>query len=286
MRERYFLLFLQPTMKNLNESVKYLEGVGMKSPEIGIILGTGLNKLVDKIDVECTIPYEDIPHFPVSTVEFHKGELIYGELAGKKVIAMHGRFHYYEGYSLKEVVFPVRVMKLMGISTLLVSNACGTMNMDFPKESLMMLTDHINMLGDNPLIGPNYDELGPRFPDMSEPYSREINDLMRNIAKERGITLHEGVYVAFPGPMLETRAEYRYLRNIGADVVGMSTVPEAIAARHMDLPCAAVSVITDECDPDNLAVANIVDILKTAAIAEKDLIVLFEELVGKLAVGK
>lgn len=285
MRERYFLLFLQSTMKNLNESVKYLEGVGMKSPEIGIILGTGLNKLVDKIDVECTIPYEDIPHFPVSTVEFHKGELIYGELAGKKVIAMHGRFHYYEGYSLKEVVFPVRVMKLMGISTLLVSNACGTMNMDFPKGSLMMLTDHINMLGDNPLIGPNYDELGPRFPDMSEPYSREINDLMRNIAKERGITLHEGVYVAFPGPMLETRAEYRYLRNIGADVVGMSTVPEAIAARHMDLPCAAVSVITDECDPDNLAVANIVDILKTAAIAEKDLIVLFEELVGKLAVG-
>ncbi len=272
-------------MKLLLEAQDYLLQRGMKSPKIGIILGTGLNKLVDKIDVECTIPYEDIPHFPVSTVEFHKGELIYGELAGKKVIAMHGRFHYYEGYSLREVVFPVRVMKLMGISTLLVSNACGTMNMDFPKGNLMMMTDHINMLGDNPLIGPNYDELGPRFPDMSEPYSREINDLMRNIAKEQGITLHEGVYVAFPGPMLETRAEYRYLRNIGADVVGMSTVPEAIAARHMDLPCAAVSVITDECDPDNLAVANIADILKTAAIAEKDLIVLFEELVGKLEVG-
>ncbi len=272
-------------MKLLLEAQDYLLQRGMTSPEIGIILGTGLNKLTEIIDTELVIPYEDIPHFPVSTVEFHKGELIYGTLAGKKVIAMHGRFHYYEGYSLKEVVFPVRVMKLMGISTLLVSNACGTMNMDFPKGNLMMLTDHINMLGDNPLIGPNYDELGPRFPDMSEPYSREINDLMRNIAKEQGITLHEGVYVAFPGPMLETRAEYRYLRNIGADVVGMSTVPEAIAARHMDLPCAAVSVITDECDPDNLAVANIADILKTAAIAEKDLIVLFEELVGKLVVG-
>jgi len=272
-------------MKLLLEAQDYLLQRGMTSPEVGIILGTGLNKLTEIIDTELVIPYEDIPHFPVSTVEFHKGELIYGTLAGKKVIAMHGRFHYYEGYSLKEVIFPVRVMKLMGISTLLVSNACGTMNMDFPKGSLMMLTDHINMLGDNPLIGPNYDELGPRFPDMSEPYSREINDLMRNIAKERGITLHEGVYVAFPGPMLETRAEYRYLRNTGADVVGMSTVPEAIAARHMDLPCAAVSVITDECDPDNLAVANIADILKTAAIAEKDLIVLFEELVGKLVVG-
>jgi purine-nucleoside phosphorylase len=269
-------------MEKLHEAVEYLKNAGMQSPEVGIILGTGLNKLTEIIDTELVIPYEDIPHFPVSTVDFHKGELIYGTLAGKKVIAMHGRFHYYEGYSLREVVFPVRVMKLMGVSTLLVSNACGTMNMDFPKGSLMMLTDHINLLGDNPLIGPNYDELGPRFPDMSEPYSREINDLMRNIAKEHSITLHEGVYVAFPGPMLETRAEYRYLRNIGADVVGMSTVPEAIAARHMDLPCAAISVITDECDPDNLAVANIVDILKTAAIAEKDLIVLFEELVGKI----
>jgi len=193
-------------MKLLLEAQDYLLQRGMTSPEVGIILGTGLSKLTEIIDTELVIPYEDIPHFPVSTVEFHKGELIYGTLAGKKVIAMHGRFHYYEGYSLKEVVFPVRVMKLMGISTLLVSNACGTMNMDFPKGNLMMLTDHINMLGDNPLIGPNYDELGPRFPDMSEPYSREINDLMRNIAKERGITLHEGVYVAFPGPMLETRA--------------------------------------------------------------------------------
>ena len=269
-------------MEKFHEAVSYLHDADMESPEIGIILGTGLSKLTEKINVECVIPYEEIPHFPVSTVEFHKGELIYGQLAGKKVIAMHGRFHYYEGYSLQEIVLPVRVMKLMGIRTLLVSNACGTMNMDFKKGSLMMLTDHINMLGDNPLIGPNYDELGTRFPDMSEPYSKELNDMMRRIAGEQGIVLHEGVYVAFPGPMLETRAEYRYLRNIGADVVGMSTVPEAIAAKHMGLPCAAVSVITDECDPDKLAVADINDILKTAAVAEKDLIVLFEELIGRL----
>jgi purine-nucleoside phosphorylase len=269
-------------MQKLKETVNYLQELGMDSPEVGIILGTGLNKLVDKIDIEYRIPYEDIPHFPISTVSFHKGELIYGIMQGKKVIAMQGRFHYYEGYSMQEVVFPVRVMKLLGVKSLLVSNACGTLNMDFSKGSLMMLNDHINLLGDNPLIGPNYDELGPRFPDMSEPYSKLLNDKMRKIATEEEIILHEGVYVAAAGPMLETRAEYRYLSRIGADVVGMSTVPEAIAAKHMGLPCAAVSVITDECDPDNLAVANIVDILKTAAKAEKGLIVLFEKLVKEL----
>lgn len=269
-------------MEKLKETTAFLQSKGLTQPEVGIILGTGLSKLVEKINVTHQIPYEDIPHFPVSTVSFHKGELIYGELSGKKVIAMHGRFHYYEGYSLQEIVSPVRVMKLLGIKSLLVSNACGTMNMDFPKGSLMMLRDHINLLGDNPLIGKNYDELGPRFPDMSKPYSLELNNKMRQISERKGITLHEGVYVAVPGPMLETRAEYRYLRNIGADVVGMSTVPEAIASRHMGLPCAAVSVITDECDPDNLAVADIVDILKTASRAEKDLIVLFEELVRRI----
>ena len=269
-------------MKKLNEVVIFLQKSGMSQPETGIILGTGLNKLVDKIDIECRIPYEDIPHFPVSTVSFHKGELIYGKLQGKTVIAMQGRFHYYEGYTMQEVVFPVRVMKLLGVQSLLVSNACGTVNMDFPKGSLMMLDDHINLLGDNPLIGPNYDDLGPRFPDMSEPYSKALNDKMRKIAKEKDIVLHEGVYAAAPGPMLETRAEYRYFRRIGADVVGMSTVPEVIAAKHMSLPCAAVSVITDECDPDNLAVANIADILKTAAKAEKGLIVLFEEMVREM----
>ncbi len=269
-------------MKEMQEAVDFLKDRGMAHPQTGIILGTGMGKLVKRISIEVQIPYEEIPHFPVSTVNFHKGELIFGELSGRKVILMHGRFHYYEGYSMQQVVFPVRVMKLLGIQNLLVSNACGTMNMDFPKGSLMMLNDHINMLGDNPLIGPNMDELGPRFPDMSEPYSAEINNLMRSVAKEKNIELHEGVYVAFPGPMLETRAEYRYLRNIGADVVGMSTVPEAIAARHMSLPCAAVSIITDECDPDNLAVADIMDILKTASKGEEKLVVLFEEVLGKL----
>lgn len=269
-------------MKEIREAVDFLAGKGMTDPHTGIILGTGMGKLVKRIDIELQIPYEEIPHFPLSTVNFHKGELIYGRLAGRKVMLMHGRFHYYEGYSMQQLVFPVRVMKLLGIENLLVSNACGTMNMDFPKGSLMMLNDHINMLGDNPLIGPNLDELGPRFPDMSEPYSYEINGLMRAVAEDKNIELHEGVYVAFPGPMLETRAEYRYLKNIGADVVGMSTVPEAIAARHMSLPCAAVSVITDECDPDNLAVADINDILVTASKAEEKLVVLFEEVVGKL----
>ena len=269
-------------MKKLQEAVDFLQKAGFDNPGLGIILGTGLSKLVDRIDISLRIPYEEIPHFPVSTVEFHHGELIYGNLQGKMVMAMHGRFHYYEGYSMQQLVFPVRVMKLMGIKALLVSNACGTMNMDFPKGSLMMLTDHINMLGGNPLTGPNDDDLGIRFPDMSEAYSKELNELMRQVAIEKNIELHEGIYVAVPGPMLETRAEYRYLRRIGADVVGMSTIPEAIAAQHMELPCAAVSVITDNCDPDNLAVADIKDILKTAAVAEKDLIVLFEEMVRQI----
>lgn len=269
-------------MQKLNETVNYLRSAGFAEPEAGIILGTGLGQLARRIEIVCRIPYADIPNFPVSTVEFHKGELIYGKLQGKMVMAMHGRFHYYEGYSMQQLVFPVRVMKLLGVKALLVSNAGGTMNMDFPKGNLMMLTDHINLLGGNPLIGHNFEELGPRFPDMSEPYSRVLNEKMREVAKHNGITLHEGIYVAVQGPMLETRAEYRYLRRIGADVVGMSTVPEAIAARHMGLPCAAVSVITDECDPDNLAEVDIVDILKTAAKAEKKLIVLFEEMVMEI----
>lgn len=269
-------------MTKLNEAVDFLRDKGVSGPEAGIILGTGLGRLAGRVAGGLQIPYEDIPHFPVSTVEFHKGELIYGELQGKKVLLMHGRFHYYEGYSLQEIVFPVRVMKMLGIKALLISNACGTINMDFPKGSLMMLTDHINLLGDNPLIGPNLDELGTRFPDMSEPYSKALNARLKMIAAKHGIELHEGVYAAAPGPMLETRAEYRYMRKIGADVVGMSTVPEAIAARHMNLPCCAVSAITDECDPDNLAVADIRDILKMASFAGKNLAVLFEALIKAL----
>jgi purine-nucleoside phosphorylase len=269
-------------MENIREATGFLKNAGMEEPGIAIILGSGLSRLISLMEIDVKISYADIPHFPVSTVSFHQGEMIYGRMHGKKLMVMHGRFHYYEGYSMQELAFPVRVMKMMGVQNLLVSNACGSMNPAFLKGHLMMLTDHINLLGGNPLIGPNHDELGPRFPDMSEPYSHRLNEMMRQIAVEKGLLLHEGVYVAVPGPMLETRAEYRYLRRIGADVVGMSTVPEAIAAGHAGLPCAALSVITDECDPDNLAVADIRDILKMASLAEKDLLVLFSELIKRL----
>ena len=268
-------------MEKIRQTADFLKQKGITEPEVGIILGTGLSKLIDEMDVKLTVPYEDIPNFPVSTVEFHKGELVYGMLEGRFVLAMHGRFHVYEGYTTQEIVLPIRSMKLLGIKYLLVSNACGAMNTDFRKSELMLLEDHINLLP-NPLIGPNIDELGPRFPDMSEPYSREINSKIIEIAERHGITLHKGVYVAVTGPNLETPAEYRWLRTIGADVVGMSTTPEAIAANHMGLPVAAVSVITDECDPDNLEPVDIADLLKSAAIAEKGLIIIFRELVRSL----
>ena len=269
-------------MKKIDKTIHFLREKGIDAPEVGIILGTGLGKLIKQFKVENTIDYADIPHFPVSTVEFHKGRLIYGHMNGKKILAMQGRFHYYEGYTLQEITFPVRVMKRLGVQVLLVSNAGGALNLDYSKGTVMMITDHINLLPGNPLIGPNDDTLGPRFPDMSEPYDPKINELMRSIARELKITLHEGVYVAVPGPNLETRAEYRFLRRIGADVVGMSTIPEVIVANHMGLPCAAVSVITDECDPDNLARVDIDDIIATAARAEEDLIKLFNALIPRL----
>lgn len=267
-------------MKQITEAVDFLRKEGIRDPEVGIILGTGLGKLIDEIDIEKTIPYEEIPNFPVSTVEFHRGELIFGNLSGRKIIAMHGRFHVYEGYTTQEIVLPVRVMKLLGIKYLIVSNACGSMNPDFRKSELMLLEDHINLLP-NPLIGPNLDELGPRFPDMSAPYDKTLNDHMISIAQQHGIKLNRGVYVAVTGPNLETRAEYRYLSRIGADVVGMSTTPEVIAANHMSLPVAAVSVITDECDPDNLFPVDIKDILLNASRAEKGLIKIISELLKK-----
>jgi purine-nucleoside phosphorylase len=268
-------------MEQILEAVNFLREKGIDQPEIGIILGTGLAKLPDHIDVIKEIDYEDIPHFPVSTVEFHHGILVYGTLRGKKVLVMKGRFHVYEGYTTREITFPIRVMKLLGIRALIVSNACGAMNTNFKKGSLMLLTDHINLLP-NPLIGPNLDELGPRFPDMSQPYSKEINEKIVRIAERYGITLHQGVYVAVTGPNLETRAEYRFLQRIGADVVGMSTTPEAIVANHMKLPVAAISVITDECDPDNLEPVDISKILYYAAQAEKGLVKIFCELVEEL----
>lgn len=269
-------------IQKINETTSFLKSKGIVHPETGIILGTGLGGMVKHINIKIAIDYEEIPHFPVSTVEFHKGRLIYGELGGHMVLAMQGRFHFYEGYTQQEITFPVRIMKALGIKQLLISNAGGSMNLDFKKGSLMVLDDHINLLGGSPLAGVNYEELGPRFPDMSRPYSERLNDMLQAIAKQENIILHKGVYVAVPGPNLETRAEYRFLRGIGADVVGMSTVPEVIVANHAGLPCVAISVLTDECDPDNLKPINIDDIIKTALIAEKNLVRLFEKLIEKL----
>jgi len=266
----------------IKEVAAFLRQKGITSPDTGIVLGTGLGKLVSEINTEVEIDYADIPHFPVSTVESHKGKLIYGNFQGHKVLAMQGRFHIYEGYSLQQVTLPIRVMKLLGIKWLLLSNAAGAMNKSYQKGDLMLLDDHINLLPANPLTGKNIDELGPRFPDMSCPYSKTINSKMNLAAGLLGITLHKGVYAVVPGPNLETRAEYRYLGLIGADVVGMSTVPEVIVANHMNLPCAAVSVITDLCDPDNLVPARLEDILETAGKAEIKLIRLFAEVVRNL----
>jgi purine-nucleoside phosphorylase len=266
----------------IEEVAAFLRHKGITSPDTGIVLGTGLGKMVSEIDIEVEIDYADIPHFPVSTVESHKGRLIYGSLQGHKVLAMQGRFHIYEGYTLQQVTLPIRVMKLLGVKWLLLSNAAGAINKTYQKGDLMLLDDHINLLPANPLTGANINEMGPRFPDMSCPYSREINHTMEASAKKLGITLHKGVYAAVAGPNLETRAEYRYLGMIGADVVGMSTVPEVIVANHMGLPCAAVSVITDLCDPDNLVPARLEDILETAGKAEVRLIQLFLEVTNNL----
>jgi len=252
------------------------------SPEIGVVLGTGLSNLISKMEIEVEIPYTEIPNFPEATVEFHSGKLIYGNISGKKVLVMQGRFHYYEGYTMKQITFPIRVMKVMGVQHLLLSNAAGAMNLDWKKGDLMLIDDHINLQPDNPLFGKNEDFLGDRFPDMSQPYSKVMNDQLKEIAEEKGIYLREGVYVSVAGPNLETRAEYRFLRNIGGDAVGMSTVPEVIVANHMNLPCIAISVLTDECDPDNLKPIKIEEIIETAGKAELKLTELYEELIDRL----
>lgn len=240
-------------------------------PHVGIILGTGLGELVKEIKGKKTIPYDELPNFPTSAVASHENKLVFGKIGEKNVVAMQGRFHYYEGYSMKEVTFPVRVMKALGIKTLVVSNAAGGMNPNFRAGDLMVITDHINLMGDNPLIGPNDDSLGPRFPDMIEPYDSRLIDLLETVALDAKISLKQGVYVAVAGPNLETRAEYRFLRIIGADAVGMSTVPEVIVAVHAGLQVLGISCITDECLPDALKPANIEMILKVAAEAEPKL---------------
>jgi purine-nucleoside phosphorylase len=251
-------------------------------PLVGIILGTGLGGLAGEMQVETAIPYDEIPHFPLSTVESHQGRLLLGVLGGTPVVAMQGRFHRYEGYSLKEVTFPVRVMRLLGARFLVVSGASGGMNPLWSPGELVLLDDHINLLGDNPLLGSNLDELGPRFPDMSEPYDRQLQELAIEIALARGIRLHRGVYVAVQGPNLETRAEYRMLRAMGADVVGMSTVPEVIVARHMGMRVLGISIITDACLPDALEAADVGKIIQTAMGAEPSLTTLVREVISRL----
>ena len=251
-------------------------------PDVAIILGTGLGALATRIDVETTIEYADLPGFPLSTVESHSGRLLCGRLGGRTVIAMQGRFHRYEGYSLQQVTFPVRVLRALGARTLVVSNACGGMNPLWAPGDLMLIADHINMLGDNPLIGPNDDRLGPRFPDMSDPYDAALRAIARTVALERRITLREGVYVAVQGPSLETRAEYRMLRAIGADVVGMSTVPEVIVAVHGGMRVLGISIITDACLPDALEPATVEEIIAVASKAEPQLTELVQGVLERL----
>jgi purine-nucleoside phosphorylase len=266
----------------IQEATTFLRGRWKGQPSVGIILGTGLGGLTEDIRAEASIPYGDIPHFPVSAAPSHKGQLVCGQLAGKAVVAMEGRVHFYEGWSLQQITFPVRVMKALGCQVLIVSNACGGMNPQWAKGDLMLIDDHINLMGDNPLIGPNDDRLGIRFPDMCHPYDPELLELAQRVALEEKIVCHKGVFVAVPGPNLETRAEYRFLRGIGADVVGMSTVPEVIVGVHANLRILGLSVITDQCLPDALEPAVLADILAVANIAEKKLRVLVRRVVAEL----
>jgi purine-nucleoside phosphorylase len=252
------------------------------SPDIAIILGTGLGGLASVIDEPVAVEYGEIPGFPLSTVESHAGRLIAGSIWGRPVVAMQGRFHRYEGYSLQQVTFPVRVLRALGAGTLVVSNACGGMNPDWQAGDLMLLADHINLLGDNPLIGPNDDRLGPRFPDMSEPYDPDLRAMAREVAAKQGTTLREGVYVAVTGPSLETRAEYRMLRGMGSDVVGMSTVPEVIVAVHGGMRVLGISIVTDMCIPETLEAASLERILAVAAVAEPRLTTLVAGVIAKL----
>lgn len=269
-------------IKELEETTEFLEARGFDKPEIGIILGTGLGKLIDEMEIISEVSYNHIPGFPTATVEFHKGKLLFGKLDGKKVVVMEGRFHIYEGYSLWDVTYPVRVMKRLGIKKLLISNAAGSINPEFKKGEIMLIDDHINLQGGSPLAFKGVEHLGTRFTDMSAPYDQDSGRLLQEIAKENNITLRKGVYASVVGPQLETRAEYRYLKIIGADAVGMSTVPEVIVANHLGIPIAAVSVLTDEGNPDDLQPVDIQDIIETAGKAEPQMITLFRELIKRI----
>ncbi len=268
-------------LKTIAETVSYIKSKTSFLPDFGIILGTGLGGLATEIEAEIVIEYQDIPNFPVSTVESHHGKLIFGLLGGKKVVAMQGRFHFYEGYTMEQVTFPVRVMKMLGIKALFLSNASGGLNPDYEIGDLMILNDHISLLS-NPLIGKNYSELGPRFPDMSEPYDIAMIEKAKSIAKQLGIKVQVGSYAAVTGPSLETPAEYRYLRIIGADTVGMSTVPEVIVARQMDIPTFAISIITDLGVPGKIHKVSLAEIVAVAEKAEPSMTQLIKKLVTSL----
>ncbi|GAC1422814.1 MAG: purine-nucleoside phosphorylase [Flavisolibacter sp.] len=268
--------------KKIKQAVDYLKGIGFADAKIGIVLGTGLGSFTGQIDTNQIVAYEEIPNFPIATVEFHSGKLILGTIATKRVIVMQGRFHYYEGYSMQQITFPIRVMKELGVRHLLLSNAAGGIKLSFKKADLVLIDDHINLLPENPLRGLNDSIFGNRFVDMSAPYSGLLNDLLFKTALQFNIKLKKGVYVSVMGPNLETRAEYRYLKIIGADMVGMSTVPEVIVAGHLGIECAAVSVITDECDPDQLKPVNIKEIIEVAGRSDKILSRLFLEAIKQL----
>lgn len=275
-----FILICSMTLQQqLSETSTYLRQQGFENAKAGIVLGTGLGELIHKIDIRKSIPYSQIPHFPESTVESHKGQLIFGYIGKTAVIAMQGRFHYYEGYSMQQITFPIRIMKALGVEQLLLSNASGGMNPAFKKGDLVLLNDHINLQPENPLRGLNSPDFGPRFPDMSRPYDVALGEKLQAAANNK---MHTGVYVAVTGPNLETRAEYRFLRMIGGDVVGMSTVPEVIVANQIGLPCAAVSVVTDECDPENLQAVSIAEIIAVAGKADKVLSGIFAEVIAGL----
>ena len=269
-------------MLKIKEAVDFITNIYSDKPTVGLVLGSGLGSFVSEIKIEKEIPYGDIPHFPVSTVEGHSGKLIFGELGGKKIVAMAGRFHVYEGYTSEQIVFPIRVLKFLGIETLLVSNAAGGVNPALKVGDLMIITDHISQLAPNPLIGKNYKELGPRFPDMSEPYKKYLINKVKAIAAEKNIKLKEGVYVAVTGPTFETHAEYRMILAMGGDAVGMSTVQEVITAVHMGLPVFAMSVITDVGIRDDENIITHEEVLQAAKAAEPDFKALFCELIAQL----
>jgi purine-nucleoside phosphorylase len=271
-----------PLPERIDRTVRVIRGRWRDDPEIGIVLGTGLGGLADRLELEVSFGYEELPGFAVPTVEMHKGRLLLGKLADRRVVVMQGRFHRYEGYSLEQVTFPIRVMRALGVQTLVVSNVSGGMNPLWSPGELVLISDHINLLGDNPLIGRNWHELGPRFPDMSEPYDGELQRIALETALEKGIRLNRGVYVAVAGPNLETRAEYRMLRSMGADIVGMSTVPEVIVAVHGGMRVLGLSIITDSCLPDALQPANIQQILAVAGAAEPRLTELVEAVVSRI----